>query len=262
LGNRKIGSLKITDVEYLIAALTRKMKPSSVRSVSAVLHQMCGAAVREGRLASNPCIGVKLPPREHKPLELLEPAEVSLIADVIRPDLEVAVWLGAGAGLRVSETLGLTMARIDFLRRRGIRVEQQLQRGQLAELKTRASARWVPVDNMVITKIAQHLERWPSDGFLITNRGRLMPRQTFAGHWSAAVRAAGLPPTNYHSLRHFYASALIRAGLSVKEVQSRLGHTSAMITLDTYGHLFGDEEERGRGAVEAMFLPAPGQAAR
>ena len=67
------------------------------------------------------------------------------------------------------------------------------------------------------------------------------------------MRDAGLPPTPYHQLRHFFASALIRSGLSIKEVQSRLGHSSAMITLDVYGHLFGDEEDRGRGAIERMF---------
>jgi hypothetical protein len=56
-----------------------------------------------------------------------------------------------------------------------------------------------------------------------------------------------------HDLRHFYASALIRAGLSVKVVQARLGHASARTTLDVYGHLFPDEEDRTRTAVEQLL---------
>jgi len=53
-----------------------------------------------------------------------------------------------------------------------------------------------------------------------------------------------------HDLRHYYASLLIRAGASVKVVQTRLGHASAKTTLDTYGHLFPDEEDRTRAAVD------------
>ncbi|MGH8984890.1 MAG: hypothetical protein ACRDY6_13590 [Acidimicrobiia bacterium] len=36
----------------------------------------------------------------------------------------------------------------------------------------------------------------------------------------------------------------------MKVVQSRLGHASAKTTLDTYGHLFPDEEVRTRAAVD------------
>jgi integrase len=49
------------------------------------------------------------------------------------------------------------------------------------------------------------------------------------------VKAAGLPVgTGLHALRHYFASLLIRHGESVKTVQARLGHASAVETLDTY----------------------------
>ena len=47
-----------------------------------------------------------------------------------------------------------------------------------------------------------------------------------------------------------YASLLIQHGESVKVVQNRLGHASAMETLDTYAHLWPDNEERTRAAVD------------
>lgn len=56
--------------------------------------------------------------------------------------------------------------------------------------------------------------------------------------------------------RHFYASALIRAGLNVKIVQARLGHATAMETLTTYAHLWPDDADLGRGACH---LPAGSQ---
>jgi site-specific recombinase XerD len=45
----------------------------------------------------------------------------------------------------------------------------------------------------------------------------------------------------FYDLRHTAASLLIREGASVKAVQKQLGHATASITLDTYGHLFPDE---------------------
>jgi site-specific recombinase XerC len=44
-------------------------------------------------------------------------------------------------------------------------------------------------------------------------------------------------------LRHTAASLMIRRGASVKAVQRQLGHATASITLDVYGHLFPDELE-------------------
>jgi integrase len=72
--------------------------------------------------------------------------------------------------------------------------------------------------------------------------------------WGTARKRAGLPAwATPHDLRHHYASILIASGASVKVVQTRLGHRSAKTTLDTYGHLFHDEEDRTRQAVDAAF---------
>jgi integrase len=56
--------------------------------------------------------------------------------------------------------------------------------------------------------------------------------------------------TMLHTLRHTYASLLIKHGESVKVVQKRLGHSSAAITLDTYSHLWPDSACTTRLAVE------------
>ena len=53
-----------------------------------------------------------------------------------------------------------------------------------------------------------------------------------------------------HDLRHFFASALIRSGLNVKVVAERLGHANAMMTLNVYAHLWPDDADRSRQAIE------------
>jgi integrase len=55
---------------------------------------------------------------------------------------------------------------------------------------------------------------------------------------------AGLPEDlRLYDLRHTCALLLIVQGASVKAVQAQLGHATASITLDTYGHLFPSEME-------------------
>jgi len=59
--------------------------------------------------------------------------------------------------------------------------------------------------------------------------------------------------TGFHALRHYYASLLIRHGESVKTVQARLGHASAVETLDTYSHLWPDSDDRTRDAIDSVL---------
>ncbi|HEU5160656.1 MAG TPA: tyrosine-type recombinase/integrase, partial [Streptosporangiaceae bacterium] len=87
--------------------------------------------------------------------------------------------------------------------------------------------------------------------------GRMVQRSSFGDCWREAVERAGLPKgTRFHDLRHFYASGLIKANCNPKVVQSRLGHATMTETWDTYGHLFPDDEEVGRGAIEALLADA------
>jgi hypothetical protein len=52
-----------------------------------------------------------------------------------------------------------------------------------------------------------------------------------------------------------------RESVKVKVIQSRMGHASAMVTLDAYGHLFPDSDDRTRAAIDAC-LGAPADSVR
>jgi integrase len=75
-------------------------------------------------------------------------------------------------------------------------------------------------------------------------------------HWRGVCQYTGL-----HSLRHFYASWCINrkadGGLELpaKVVQARMGHSSIMVTLDTYGHLFPrNDDTKEMADAEAALL--------
>jgi integrase len=129
---------------------------------------------------------------------------------------------------------------------------------ELAALNTKTLYRTVPMPAAVGDTLAVHLAVYPAHtdlGVVFTNeRGAPIQQHPFAATWATARKGAGLPAwATPHDLRHYYATLLIRSGASVKVVQTRLGHASAKTTLDTYGHLFPDEEDRTRSAVDAAF---------
>jgi integrase len=111
--------------------------------------------------------------------------------------------------------------------------------------------------DVVGTTLAEHLARFSTgpSGLVFTNGlGKPLRRNTAGEMWHRAADKAGLPDwATFHDLRHFYASMLIARGCSVKAVQTRLGHQSAMETLDTYGHLWPDSDDETRNAVDHVL---------
>jgi integrase len=169
------------------------------------------------------------------------------------------VTLMAGTGLRPGEAAGVTVDRIDFLRRT-LRVDRQLLLSwppTFGPPKTRSSYRTIPLPQVVVDALAAHLADFPAgeDGAVFTEHdGGLLYRDKVTRAFRNAAKAAGAPAgTRMHSLRHYYASLLIRHGESVKVVQARLGHASARETLDTYSHLWPDSEDMTRAAVDDVL---------
>ena len=161
---------------------------------------------------------------------------VEALTEAMPERYRALVTLAAGTGLRQGEMFGLTIDRIDFLRRQ-LTVDRQLitmpdRAPYLTPPKTQASVRVVPVPQVVVDALAVHLATWPTAEFLFaTELGDPIRRTAFSERtWRPAVKRAGLSGVTMHGLRHFYASLLIRHGESVKTVQARLGHASAAET--------------------------------
>jgi integrase len=268
-GDWRIGRIERDDVQNWVSALTnklatkdpdgRKLSSATIETIYTVLRMILQAASDAGVIGTNPCRGVKLPAKGERVVEPLPADAVLALADVITPRYRLLVLLGAMAGIREGEAFGLTTGKVDFLRR-CIHVHRQAQKGKLAELKTKASKRTIPADDMLLAEITNHMQRWDPgpEGVIVSSRVKtIVQRSPFGTCWRNAVEAAELPKgTRFHDLRHFYASGLIKANLNPKVIQARLGHATIAETMDTYGHLFPDDEDLGRGAIESLIAPA------
>lgn len=259
LGDLPLSSVVPSAIQAWVKGMT--LAPSTVGVVHGIVAGIFRAAIRDRRIASNPCEGTKLPRQQRARVEPLSLEQVVALADKAPPGWRAAVVLGAGAGLRNGEALGLTVDRIDFLRR-SLLIDRQLvtvtgQAPTFGPPKTTASVRTIPLPPVVGEELARHVKDYGtgSDGLLfVAPDGKPMTRTAFGHLWRPLVAEAKVPTgTRYHDLRHHYASLLIRHGESVKTVQARLGHASAAETLDTYSHLWPDSDDRTRDAVQGAL---------
>lgn len=272
LGDLPLGSVLTTTVQAWVKSLSQEsadgtrgaLAPATIGLVYNVVASVFRAAVRDRKLAETPCVGIRLPDVEKARVAPLTTDQVDALAQAMPVELRALVVLAAGTGMRQGEVLGLTRDRLRMLGRNPeVTVDRQLVTrpgGTTAfgPTKTRASNRVIPLPRVVIAALNEHIARHEiGDGeLLFTYQGRPLTRQRFGHLWRPAAKAAELTPatgTGMHALRHYYASLLIRYGESVKTVQGRLGHKSATETLDTYGHMWADSDDRTREAVDSVL---------
>jgi integrase len=280
LGARPIGSLRHSEVQAWVRRLSEDLAPGTVESVFRGLSGMMRSAVRDRIITANPCDDVVLPRRPK--CEVIPPTvdEVATLLGAMPERYRILGVLAAGAGLRQGEALGLTVDRVDFLRR-SLRVDRQLvtlvgQAPTWAPPKSEASVRTVPLADVVLDELSAHLATFPAgpDGLVCTYQdGGPIKRNRFGAMWRQSVARAGLERSfRYHDLRHHFASALIAGNCSIKAVQHALGHASAKETLDTYAHLWPDSDDLTREAIntawqlgttcEASLSPRPSSSGR
>ena len=63
----------------------------------------------------------------------------------------------------------------------------------------------------------------------------------------------GLPKIRLHDVRHSYATAALRAGMSVKVLSQRLGHADISVTLRVYAHVLPGDDETAAALVAAAI---------
>lgn len=223
----------------------RRVGPGRTQKIHLVLSLVLGHAVRAKRIAVNPAAGVPLPrpiPQDHV---YLTHAQVDRIAEAAG-EYRTLLLLLAYTGLRWGEVSAVTVGAVDTTARRlAVRQAYKKTRGGLVlGLPKTHERRKVPI----LRSLALELEKLTKDRdaaellFTAPEGGPLYGDNFRTRVFNPAVKAAGLAGLGVtpHKLRHTAASLGIASGADVKVVQTMLGHKSAAMTLDTYGHLFPD----------------------
>jgi integrase len=244
------------------------MTEATVRRVYCSLRSALNAAVRERLITDNPARYLEMPAgrrpraviwtrrrvREWQRTGVRPPVAVWTTAQTRRflrsaagHRLYAAYWLIALRGLRRGEACGLRWDDLDLDAGMAY-VTRQVQHigGKLTAcpLKTAASQRVVALDPATIAVLrahrrAQHREAWACgialSGYVFTapGGGPLCPEH-LTRTFNKLVADAGVPPVRLHDLRHGAATLMLLAGADLKTIADQLGHSSIVLTADTY----------------------------
>ena len=237
------------------------LSPATARKAVFALRQCLNAAVDDNRIRHNPALSVPLPAERQTTPRFLSQKEVERLVDEMPAQYKALVLLGAYAGLRWGEAVGLTRSAIDVMRSRvivsstAVEVKGTITLGN--EPKTKRSRRSVPVARSVMRRLDTHLDQHvapdpsalvfvgPAGGPLFRSFGRRVLRP--------AVLRAGLGDLTFHGLRHSFVAILVAAGCNVREVSEWAGHNSVAFTLTRYGGLFDEGTERAVDRLDALL---------
>ncbi|HET7386177.1 MAG TPA: tyrosine-type recombinase/integrase [Nocardioidaceae bacterium] len=244
-GKVPVATITTADVEAWVGELTADgLSASRTRQAYLVLRGVLDTAVKARRLAVNPAQGVELPSTPQGKRRYLTIAELEALADAAG-DYGLLVRVLGYCGLRWGEAAELRVADCDLLRSRLI-VERSVADvgGRLMVGTTKANKRReVPLTGFLRDALAAHLAgRDPSALVFQAPRGGYLRNSNFRRRsFNAATHAVGLDGLVPHELRHTAASLAIRSGANIKVVQTMMGHASATMTWDRYGHLYDDD---------------------
>ncbi len=266
-GDRQIGSIRHSEIQIWVPALSKTHSATTVRRCHEVLASVLEVAVRDRRLARNVARDIKLPRKVGKERAYLSHAQVAHLAAIAKhPDLVVFL---AYTGLCWGEAI----KHVDTVRRR-VRVEENaVEVGSQVIIGTPKTheKRQVRYPAFLAPTIEHLVATRPRDALLFGDGDYFIRRAKSTTGWfnsavmqlvretreriEAATSVGERPPEPFprvtpHDLRHTAASLAISAGANVKAVQRMLGHASAAMTLDTYADLFDDDLDNVADALD------------
>lgn len=253
-------------VTGVVAQMQKRLAPASVRTNVEVLTRVMRSAVEHRLIASSPVTavrGVQRSPQRTEDVRFLNVEELIRLADCIRPEYRVTVFLAGVGGLRWSEVCGLRRERVDFETGRLNIVETTTETVEhelieRTELKSSSSKRWVPMPEILATELRAHLDAYvpdKPDALVVVGTDGGPPLRSWfrARVLQPAVRKAELDGLTFHALRHSCAGLLIAANTNPELIRKWLGHSDIRTTLKLYGRV-SDETFVAAGAeLQRMF---------
>lgn len=259
MGAEKLSKLSMPSIEAfrdkLVESRSRAMAGKAVRALSSILTE----AQRRGQVAQNVAKGVKVirPSRDRADVVIPSRDELKAMLDKAGADFRPMLLTAIVTGMRSSELRGLRWSDIN-LQAATITVAQRAdQWGKIGSPKSKAGRRTIPIAPAVAHELREWKLRCPKGelGLAFPNGegGVAHHSNVLRRQYRPAQTAAGITkPYGLHALRHAAASAWIKQGIDLKRLSAWMGHSSVQITLDTYGHLIGDE--RGDSAIVSASL--------
>lgn len=256
IGKTYVRDVTKATVRAWVSAATGKYAPKTVGNDHAVLHAVFVRAVEDGWIPQNPAAGVDLPRVEVEDITPMLPKQLHTMAEAAGRYRGAVLTMGL-SGLRWGEIVGLQARDVSFsLGHIHVCRQKYETDGQWYDtLPKYGKKRFTPLPAELADAIRPEVTGKEPDALVFTTPTGtpLRVRNARRDWFDSAADAAGFPDLTPHQLRHTFASLAIRAGANVKALQQAMGHSSAKMTLDTYGEWFPDEVQSLSGAMSRLI---------
>lgn len=184
----------------------------------------------------------------------------------------------ARTGMRIGECLALKWRDVDIenrtlvvdstisvIKNRNTKSDTDRKRMVIdAEPKTEKSVRKVRLsqkailafNNIKVQNIRYGLSTQPDDYIVQSQTGSIGSARNIRRSFNAILEKIGIPDYNeqygLHTLRHTFASTLLRKGIDVKVVSSLLGHKKVSTTYNTYIHIIEEQQNSALDAIDEL----------
>ena len=277
IGHIQLNALTSNDIQQMINNILEKWSFSTAKKAYNNLNSCLELAVTKGEITKNPVNGVKLPSAKNKvtkEVNAYTSEEIEAIvaeakrtysngAPVYRYGYVIILLLNTG--MREGEPLFLKWDDVDFEKRRIYvhgNVVDVKNRDENAEVsytiieqetaKTAKSTRYIPLNDNAIEAL-ENLRCIIKDDHRViaTKNHTIVSTHKIYTTMRNIVRRCNISgkANLVHSLRHTFATTLIRNGVDIKAVSEILGHEDAATTLKIYHHVI---EEQKHAAVTAL----------
>jgi integrase/recombinase XerD len=227
------------DIAAYFADRHAESKPSSANRRLSVLKRFYQLALRERRIATDPCLKMASAKQPARFVHTLSEAQVEALLNA--PDVSTPLGLRERTMLELMYASGLRVSELVTLKV----VELSLNDGVLRITGKGSKTRLVPFGEQARHWLERYLKEargmildgQVDDALFVTGRGGAMTRQMF---WVVikkhAARAGITAPLSPHTLRHAFATHLLNHGADLRVVQLLLGH-SDISTTQIYTHV-------------------------
>lgn len=275
LGNRRLSSIAPLDIQAVYTNLAnRNLTARTIRYTHAILASAFKQAVKWQILATNTAAMVELPKLVRREMSVLTPEESSRFLEAARSDRWYIIFsLAIATGMRPEEYLGLQWKDIDH-NTGTVTIQRALvwnRKGggwTFEEPKTSKSRRTIPLPKSIVRELANHrrnqlaerLNLGPAyqshDLVFATEIGTpILTSNLTRRHFKPVLKQAGISTSvRLYDLRHTCATLLLLANTSPKVVAERLGHSTVVLTLDTYSHVLPSMQKDASDQLERMLF--------
>ena len=267
-----VGDIQVSDLKpHHLQKLYNDMYENGISSrtiqiLNTVLHGALKQAVKNNLAGRNVTEAVSLPKSSRREMRVLTLEEQKKFMKVLSNDRMGNMYLfGLFTGLRRGELLALKWSDIDT-ERNVIKVERALSRVRdysdspnktklvIEEPKTAKSRRIIPIFDFLKEILGNQKKQQiqdrknsynmyqDNDIIFATELGMMIDPGNFSRKFYKLIKEAGLPHANPHCLRHTFATRGLESGIDLKTMQELLGHSSILVTGDTYTHVLLDKK--------------------